>query len=84
MKLSEKELRKRDARRDIGAEVLQAVRQIKAGKGRRFAVKVPPIVAMRQKAKLSHTARAGVQGRRRAYSAIARPIRNPCSLSTGK
>ena len=62
MKLSEKELRKRDARRDIGAEVLDAVRQIKAGKGRRFAVKVPPIVAMRQRAKLSQTEFAHLLG----------------------
>jgi hypothetical protein len=34
MPLSEKELLARDAKRDIGAELLQAVREMKAGKGK--------------------------------------------------
>jgi putative transcriptional regulator len=53
MKLSEKELRKRDAGRDIGAEILQAVRDIKAGRGKRVTVAVPPAAAARQKSGLS-------------------------------
>ena len=52
MKLSDKELRKRDATRDIGAEILQAVRDIKAGRGKRITVTVPPAAA-RQKSGLS-------------------------------
>ena len=52
MKLSDKELRKRDATRDIGAEILQAVRDIKARRGnsmpsafprRRGATEVEPL-----------------------------------------
>ncbi len=53
MKLSEKELRKRDAGRDIGAEILQAVRDIKAGRGKRVTVAVSPAAAARQKSGLS-------------------------------
>jgi putative transcriptional regulator len=53
MKLSDKELRKRDATRDIGAEILQAVRDIKAGRGKRIAASVPPAAAARQKSGLS-------------------------------
>ena len=53
MKLSDKELRKRDATRDIGAEILQAVRDIKAGRGKRITVTVPPAVAARRKSGLS-------------------------------
>ena len=34
MPLTEKQLIKRDAKRDIGAELLKAVREMKAGKGR--------------------------------------------------
>jgi len=36
LKLTKKELLKRDANRDIGNEVLQAVSEIKAGEGKRF------------------------------------------------
>ena len=31
--LTEKQLRERDAKRDLGAELLQSVREMKAGKG---------------------------------------------------
>jgi len=55
MKLSDKELRKRDAARDIGAEILQAVRDIKAGRGKRVTVTVSPAAAARQKSGLSQT-----------------------------
>ena len=39
--------------RDIGAEILQAVRDIKAGRGKRITVIVPPAVAARRKSGLS-------------------------------
>ncbi|MDQ3494218.1 MAG: helix-turn-helix domain-containing protein [Pseudomonadota bacterium] len=40
MKKLTKEILERDAKRDIGAELLEAVREIKAGGGRRFTVQV--------------------------------------------
>ena len=46
MPKSEKELRARDAARDIGQELLAAVREMKAGRrGRAHKVKVPPTVS---------------------------------------
>jgi putative transcriptional regulator len=62
MPLTEKELLKRDAKRDIGAELLRAVRDIKAGKGRRFKVGLSPIAAARQKAELSQSEFAQLLG----------------------
>ena len=53
MKLFDKELRKRDATRDIGAEILQAVRDIKAGRGKRITVAAPSAAAARRKSGLS-------------------------------
>jgi hypothetical protein len=42
MPLTEKELLARDAKRDIGAELLQSVREMKAGKGQvAYQLKVP-------------------------------------------
>ena len=38
MKKLSKEILQRDARRDTGAEILEAIDEIKAGGGRRFAV----------------------------------------------
>jgi len=40
MKKLSKEILESDAKRDIGAEVLEAIREIKAGGGRRFTVRV--------------------------------------------
>ena len=40
MKKLSKAILERDAKRDIGQEVLQAIREIKAGGGRRFTVQV--------------------------------------------
>ena len=62
MKLSEKQLRKRDAARDIGAEILQAVRDIKAGRGKRVTVTVRPAAAVRQKSGLSQAEFARLLG----------------------
>jgi len=50
MPMTEQELLKRDKTRDIGAELLQAVRQMKAGQAaRRTAVAVSPASMARQK-----------------------------------
>jgi putative transcriptional regulator len=40
MKKLTKEIFERDAKRDLGAELLEAIREIKAGGGRRFSVNV--------------------------------------------
>jgi len=50
MKLTEKQLRARDAKRDIGAELLESVRQMKRGEGRAVYV---PAKAAREKTGLS-------------------------------
>ncbi len=53
-KMTEKELIARDRRRDIGAELLQAVRQMRAGKARRVhRVKVPEALEARMRSGLS-------------------------------
>lgn len=45
MSITDKQLRERDAKRDIGAELLQSVRGIKAVKGRVVGkIEVPPVV----------------------------------------
>ena len=54
MPMTEKELRKRDAQRDLGAELLESVRQMKAGRaGRIHQVEVSPAVSARIKSGLS-------------------------------
>ena len=63
MPKSQKELRARDARRDLGKELLQSVREMKAGRrGRVHKVKVSPIVAARTKAELSQAQFAQLLG----------------------
>ena len=49
MKRTDKQRRKRDAGRDIGAEVLQAVRDIKAGKSKRATVTIPALAEARRR-----------------------------------
>lgn len=52
--LTEKELLERDAKRNIGAELLQSVREMKAGKrGRVHHVEVSPVAEARHKVGLS-------------------------------
>ena len=52
--LTEKQLRERDAKRDLGAELLLSVRQMKAGLGKVVArIDVPPVTAARMKSGLS-------------------------------
>jgi len=60
MRMSEKALQARDAKRDIGAELLQAVRDVKAGKGKTYAV--PAAALARQEARMSQAKFALVLG----------------------
>lgn len=54
MPMTEKQLLARDAKRDIGAELLLSVRQMKAGKGKVVAkVEVPAVTQARMKSGLS-------------------------------
>jgi putative transcriptional regulator len=63
MPKSEKALRARDAKRDLGKELLQSVREMKAGRrGRIHKVKVSPIVVARTKAELSQAQFAQLLG----------------------
>lgn len=63
MPLTDKQLKKRDAKRDIGAELLQAVRDMKAGKGKVVAkIDVPPVVTARMKSGLSQSQFASLMG----------------------
>ncbi len=63
MPLGEKELRERDAKRNIGEELLQAVRDIKSGKvGRVSNVDVSPLASARLKIGLSQSEFAHLLG----------------------
>jgi putative transcriptional regulator len=62
MKLTEKQLLERDAKRDIAKEILEGVRAIKAGKGRRFIVTLSPVAAARHKARMSQSEFARLLG----------------------
>ena len=63
MPMTDKQLRVRDAKRDLGAELLQAVRDMKAGKGKVVAkIEVPPVVMARMKSGLSQSEFAGLLG----------------------
>jgi putative transcriptional regulator len=53
MKKLTKQILERDAKRDIGAEILEAVREIKAGGGRRFTVQVTEATEARFKLGMS-------------------------------
>jgi putative transcriptional regulator len=56
MPMTEKQLLARDAKRDIGAELLLSVRQMKAGKGKVVArVDVPAVTVARLKSGLSQS-----------------------------
>ena len=63
MPLTEKELAKRDAKRDLGAELLQSVREMKARKGKVVArVEVPAVMHARMKSGLSQSQFAQLLG----------------------
>ena len=62
-KMSEKQLIARDSKRDLGAELLQAAREIKAGKAARVHhVKVPEILEARARTGLSQQQFAAMLG----------------------
>jgi putative transcriptional regulator len=93
MPMTEKELLERDAKRDIGAELLESVKQMKRGEGR---VVYSPVIAARAASGLSQAqfaAALGVstrtlqdweQGRRQpsgaARTLIAIALRSPQAL----
>ncbi len=62
MKKLTKEILERDAKRDIGAELLEAIREIKAGGGRRFTVRVSQATEARFKLGMSQTEFAKMLG----------------------
>ena len=63
MPMTEMQLLARDAKRDIGAELLLSVRQMKAGKGKVVAkVEVPAVTHARMKSGLSPTEFANLLG----------------------
>lgn len=56
MPLTEEQLQKRDASRNIGEELLQAIRDVKAGNfGAKYSVKPNEIIETRMKCGLSQT-----------------------------
>lgn len=62
-KMTEKQLIARDSKRDLAAELLQAVREMKAGKAARsHRVKVPEIVEARARTGLSQQQFAAILG----------------------
>ena len=63
MPMTEKELQKRDAKRDLGVELLKSVRQMKAGRaGKIHKLAVFPVVSARMKSGLSQAAFAKLLG----------------------
>jgi putative transcriptional regulator len=62
MKKLTKAILERDAKRDIGAEILEAVREIKAGGGRRFTVQVTEVTEARFKVGMSQPELAEMLG----------------------
>jgi putative transcriptional regulator len=63
MPMTEKELKKRDTQRNLGAELLESVRQMKAGRaGKIHQVDVLPVVSVRIKSGLSQIAFAKLLG----------------------
>jgi len=62
-KMTEKQLTRREKTRNIGKEILQGIRDIKAGRiGRRFTAESYPIVRAREKSGLSQTQFADLLG----------------------
>lgn len=84
----------RDAKRDIGAELLQAVRDIKAGKGKHYTLDFAPVTIARHRLKMSQTEFAELLGvsvrtlqdweqRRREPSGAARALIKVAQMSPG-
>jgi len=51
-----------EAKRDIGQEILDGIREIQRGGGRRFTVEIPSIIATRQKIGVSQARFAELLG----------------------
>jgi putative transcriptional regulator len=63
MTMTAKELQKRDAKRDLGAELLESVLQMKAGRaGKIHKITIPPVVSARMKSGLPQSAFAKLLG----------------------
>ena len=63
MPMTEKELKKRDAQRDLGTELLESVRKMKAGQaGKIHKVEVSSVVSARLKSGLSQSEFAKILG----------------------
>lgn len=63
MQMTEQDLVARDAKRDLGAELLESVRQMKAGRsGKTHQVAVSPVVTARMKSGLPQSAFAQLLG----------------------
>ena len=63
MKKTDKELQERDSKRDLGAELLDSVREMMADKrSREYKVKIPDAAAARQKTGLSQAQFATLLG----------------------
>jgi putative transcriptional regulator len=63
MPMTEKQLRERVAKRDLGAELLQSIREMKAVRGQVVAtIEVPLVVMARMKSGLSQSEFAGLLG----------------------
>ena len=63
MPKTEKELLERDAQRDIGAELLQSIREMKVGRrGREYRVEFSPVIEARHKMGLFQTQFASLLG----------------------
>ena len=61
-KMTEREIAEWERGRDIGQEVLDGIREIKAGRGKRYYVSVSPIAGTRLKAGLSQARFAALLG----------------------
>lgn len=62
MKKLSKEILARDAKRDLGAELLEAIREIKSGGGRRFTLQLTAAIEARVKLKMSQSEFAEMLG----------------------
>lgn len=63
MPMNERELQARDAKRDIGAELLKSIRDVKAGNvGKVNVVKITPAAEARQRLGMSQSQFAGLLG----------------------
>jgi putative transcriptional regulator len=63
MTMTTKELKQRDSKRDLGAELLESVRQMKSGRaGKIHKVAISPVVSARMKSGLSQSEFAKLLG----------------------